>query len=84
MDIMKRIVADDYDSVYLDPIEEKWGEFPYEKTTYANGATSYHHLTPEDYEKERREAYDKGHADEEQDLKRLGELIKKNMPDWWD
>ena len=84
MDIMKRIVADDYDSVYLDPIEEKWGKFPYEKTTCADGSTSYHHLTPEGYDKERHEAYDKGHADEERDLKRLGELIEQNMLDWWD
>jgi hypothetical protein len=84
VDIMKRLVADDYDSVYLDPIKEKWGKFPYEKTTYADGSTGYHHLTPEEYDKETREAYEKAHVDEERDLKRLGELIEKNMLDWWD
>jgi len=28
-------------------------------------------------------ALDRAAADEEQDLKRLGELIEKNMLDWW-
>jgi len=84
LDILKRIVAEDYDRQYLDEVETKWGKFPYEKTTYANGSTGYKHLTPEGYEAERRTAYEKGHADEERDLKRLGELVTQNMMDWWD
>jgi len=84
VDILKRIVAEDYDTQYLDAVEAKWGKFPYEKTTYADGATSYKHLTPEGYEEERRTAYNNGNADGERDLKRLGELVTQNMMDWWD
>jgi hypothetical protein len=84
IDIMNRLVADDYYSKYTDPVKEKWGKFPYEKTTYANGSTGFQHLTPEGYDDEIRTAYQKGDADEENDLKRLGELMAQNMPDWWD
>lgn len=45
-DIIKRLLDDDYSSNYTKPIEEKWGEFPYEKTTYADGSTSYKHYEP--------------------------------------
>jgi hypothetical protein len=84
VDIINRLVADDYSSVYTDAIEAKWGKFPYEKITYADGSTCYKHLSPDEYDAERRIAYDNAHADEERDLKRLGELIEKNMLDWWD
>lgn len=84
VDILKRIVEEDYDRQYLDALEVKWGKFPYEKTTYANGSTSYNHLTPEGYSEDRRTAYEKAHADRERDLKRLSELVERNMMDWWD
>ena len=84
IDIMRRLVEDDYSSVYTDAVEEKWGKFPYEKTTYANGSTGFLHLTPEGYSDDFKTALDKGWEDEQNDLKRLGELIEKNMMDWWD
>ena len=83
-DIMKRLVEDDYSSAYHDAVEEKWGKFPYEKTTYANGSTGFRHLTPNGYDTDMHAANEKANADQERDLKRLGELIEKNMPDWWD
>jgi len=84
MDILERLVADDYDSVYTAIVEEKWGKFPYEKTTFANGSVSFQHLTPDGYDDDKRAAYENGAADAGRDLKRLGELIEQNMLDWWD
>jgi hypothetical protein len=84
LDILKRIVAEDYDRQYLAAVEAKWGKFPYEKTTYANGDTSFKHLAPDEHHADSKAAYEKGHADEERDLKRLGELVTQNMMDWWD
>jgi len=83
-DILKRLLADEYASAYTDAVEDKWGKFPYEKTTYANGSVGFQHLTPDGYDEERSAAYEKACADEEKDLKRLGEIIEKNMLDWWD
>ena len=82
-DIMKRLIADDYDKQYLAAVEEKWGKFPYEKTTYANGSVGFQHLTPDGYDEDMTVAYEKAMTDQEGDLKRLGELMEKNMPDWW-
>ena len=84
LDILKRLLADDYISPYTDAIEGKWGKFPYEKTTYADRSTGFRHLTPDGYDADRTAAYEKGMADQESDLKQLGELIEKNMLDWWD
>jgi hypothetical protein len=84
IDIMNRLVADDYYSKYTAAVEEKWGKFPYEKTIYDNGDTEFKHLTPDGYDEEICAAYGKGDADEENDLKRLGEIMAQNMPDWWD
>ena len=84
LDILKRLVAEDYDHQYLDAVKTKWGKFPYEKTTYSNGDTGFQHLTPDGYDVEIKEAYEKGNVDEERDLKRLGEIIEQNMMDWWD
>jgi hypothetical protein len=41
-------------------------------------------LTPEGYDEDQSAAYQKGWADELSDLKRLGEIVEKNMMDWWD
>ena len=84
VDILKRLVADEYETSYFAAVEEKWGKFPYEKTTHANGSTGYLHLTPDGYDVDRHAAYEKAMADEQNDLKRLGELVEKNMLDWWD
>lgn len=84
VDILKKLLADDYASAYINAIEKKWGKFHYEKTTYANGSIGFNHMTPEGYNEEMREAYEKANADEEKDLKRLGEIIERNMLDWWD
>ena len=84
VDILKRLLADDYFKEYEKALEKKWGKFPYKRTTYANGDTSFEHLTPDGYSEERSEAYKKAETDEINDLKRLGELIEKNMMDWWD
>ena len=81
---MQRIIADDYVEVHKKPVEAKWGEFPYEKTTYTNGSVGFQHLTPDGYDEDVNTAYEKANADEQADLKRLGELIEKNMMDWWD
>lgn len=35
-------------------------------------------------DKEMSDAYKKARSDEERDLRRLGEIIEKNMLDWWD
>jgi hypothetical protein len=84
LDIINRIMEDDYNRQYLDAVDEKWGNFPYERTKYANGSTGYKQLCPKEYEDARSEAYEQGQADEDRDLKRLGELIEKYMLDWWD
>jgi len=84
IDILKRLTKDNYSSVYTDVINERWGKFPYEKTTYANGSVGFRHLTPEGYNEEIRIAYEKARADEEKDLKRLGEIVEQHMLDWWD
>ena len=65
-------------------IQTRWCKFPYEKQTYEDGSISFKHLTPEEYDAEHSEALNKAMADEERDLKRLGEIIEKNMLDWWD
>ena len=83
VDIINRIIADDYIQAHREPVDDKWDKFPYEKTTYVNGSTGYRHLTPDAYDKEIHEAYEKAEADEQADLKRLGELIEQNMLDWW-
>ena len=82
MDILKRLAADEYDTAYIAAVNERWGKFPYEKTTYANGSTGYHHLAPDGYNADRRAAYEKAVEDEERDLKRLGELVEKDMMYW--
>ena len=84
VDILQRIIADEYIQIHREPVEKKWGEFPYEKTTYANGSTGYKHLTPDGYDEDIHTAYEKAADDEQADLKRLGELIEQNMLDWWD
>ena len=33
MDILKRLIEDDDDKPYIAAVEEKWGKFPYEKTS---------------------------------------------------
>ena len=83
LDILKRIVADEYDSQYIETVEEKWGKFPYEKTTYANGSTRFKHLVPDGYHEDKSAAYEHGHTDGQRDLKRLGEIMEQNMLDWW-
>jgi hypothetical protein len=84
VDILKRLMDDDYEARHLKTVKDKWGQFPYEQTRYGDGSTSYKHLTPEGYDAEITAAYEKGQADENRDLKRLGELIEKYMLDWWD
>ena len=84
LDIIKRLLVDDYSSVYTDTVKDKWGKFPYEKRTYEDGSISFKQLTPEEYDAEYSEALKNAVADEEKDLKRLGEIIEKNMLDWWD
>lgn len=83
-DIMKRLVADNYTDSYTDAVEEKWGQFPYEKTTYADGSVGFNHLTPDGYDTDMRAAYEKADKEEQYDLKRLGEIMEENMFDWWD
>ena len=84
MDILRRLIEDDYDKQYIAAVKERWGKFPYEKTTYANGSTGFKHLTPDGYDDDYRDALQKGDANEAADLKRLGELVEQNMLDWWD
>ena len=84
VDIIKRLLADEYDSFHREPIEQKWGKYPYRKTTYEDGSVGFEHLTPEGYDLEMHEAYEKASEDEQADLKRLGELMEQNMLDWWD
>jgi hypothetical protein len=84
IEILKRIIADDYIEVHRKPVDEKWGEFPYEKTTYTSGSVGFKHLTPDGYDEEIHAAYEQADAYEQVDLKRLGELIEQNMMDWWD
>jgi coenzyme F420-reducing hydrogenase alpha subunit len=79
-DIMERLVKDDYADTAA--VEEKWGKFPYEKTTYADGSVSYRHLTPAGYDEDMRAAYAKARAAIDKDLRRLGEIIERNMMDW--
>ena len=83
-DIIKRLLADDYACLRREPVEQKWGKYPYKKTTYEDGSIGFEHLTPDGYDREMHEAYEKAAADEKADLKRLGELIEQNMLDWWD
>ena len=83
IDIMRRLVEDDYDSAHTSIVEEKWGKFPYEKTTYSDGSVAFEHLAPDEYNQDMRAAYEKAAADAKQDLERLGELTKDNMVDWW-
>jgi len=83
-DIIKRLLADDYTSLRREPVEQKWGKYPYRKTTYEDGSVGFEHLTPDGYDQEMHEAYEAADADEQADLKRLGELIEQNMLDWWD
>ena len=82
-DIIQRLLDDDYVTGYRKAVEEKWGKFPYEKTTYANGSTGFEHLVPEEYDKAMHEAYERAIEDETNDLKRLGEMIEKDMLSWW-
>jgi len=84
VDILRRLVEDDYSSKYIDAVEKKWGKFPYEKTTFANGSVSSKRLTPDWYISKMHKAHKKADADEERDLQRLGELMSQNMLDWWD
>ena len=84
VDIINRLLAEDYASLRREPIEQKWGKYPYKKTTYENGSVGFEHLTPDGYDQQIHEAYEKAVADEQADLKRLGELIEQNMLDWWD
>ena len=83
-DIIKRLLADEYDSLRREPVEQKWGKYPYRKITYEDGSVGFEHLTPEGYDLEMHEAYEKAAEDEQADLKRLGELMEQNMLDWWD
>ena len=82
--ILKRLLADDYVSAYHEEVERKWGKFPYKKTTYTDGSVGFEHLTPSGYDDEMHVAYEKAIADEQSDLKRIGEIVEKNMLDWWD
>lgn len=84
VDIIKRIIDNDYVSKYRDAVDNKWGKFPYKKTTYANGNKGYEHLAPEGYNNELHAAYEKATDDETKDLEKLGELIKMDMLNWWD
>ncbi|MCL2301617.1 MAG: hypothetical protein FWC27_15880 [Firmicutes bacterium] len=65
-------------------VEQKWGKYPYRKTTYEDGSVGFEHLTPDSYDREMHEAYEAASNDEQADLKRLGELMEQNMLDWWD
>ncbi|MDR0964114.1 MAG: hypothetical protein LBM60_05825, partial [Clostridium sp.] len=56
IDIMNRLVDDDYYSKYTAPVMDKWGKLPYEKITYENGDKGFKHLTPEGYDEEIRAA----------------------------
>jgi len=47
LDIIRRLVDENYNNQYLELVEAKWGEFPYKKTTYANGNTGFEHMTPD-------------------------------------
>ncbi len=82
-DIIQRLLDDAYATAYIDAVEKKWGKFPYEKTTYANGSTGFKHLTPEEYDKAMQDAHKQAAQDEENDLTRLGVIIKNDMLNWW-
>ena len=83
VDILKRILDEEYVTPYRDEVEKKWGKFPYKKTTYV-ASVGYEHLTPKGYDEEISAAYKKAMEDEQNDLKRLGEIIQKDMLAWWD
>ena len=82
-DIIQRLLDDAYATAYIDAVEEKWGKFPYEKITYANGSTGFKHLAPEEYDKAMQDAHKQAAQDEENDLTRLGAIIKNDMLNWW-
>jgi|GEM_PF-3201648 len=84
VDILNRLIANDYDAMYTGMVTQKWGNFPYEKATYSDGSVGLNHLTPEGYDAEMRTAYEQSAAEERRDLKRLGEIVERNMLDWGD